>query len=181
MVWYQSIFITQRTHDVTITSLYIKTTSQHRFDALLTLLLRHVSYELILKNRFVGIGVLMKPLRRTLQWRHNGRGNVSNHQPHECLLNRLFKENIKAPRHWPFLWGIHREPVNSPHKGPVTRKMFPFDDVIMIWANLCQTNLHNWFHNHCKTTTNPNLYPQPSPKTQPKLGIWKMKNYSRIS
>ena len=27
--------------------------------------------------------------------------------------------------------GIHRGPVNSPHKGPVTRKMFPFDDVIM--------------------------------------------------
>ena len=26
---------------------------------------------------------------------------------------------------------IHRWPVNSPHKGPVTRKMFPFDDVIM--------------------------------------------------
>ena len=31
-----------------------------------------------------------------------------------------------------FVWGIHRWPVNSPHKGPVTRKMFPFDDVIMI-------------------------------------------------
>ena len=27
--------------------------------------------------------------------------------------------------------GIHRSPVNSPHKGPVTRKMFPFDDVII--------------------------------------------------
>ena len=27
--------------------------------------------------------------------------------------------------------GIHRWPANSPHKGPVTRKMFPFDDVIM--------------------------------------------------
>ena len=27
--------------------------------------------------------------------------------------------------------GIHRGPVNSPHKWPVTRKMFPFDDVIM--------------------------------------------------
>ena len=26
----------------------------------------------------------------------------------------------------------HWWPVNSPHKGPVTRKMFPFDDVIMI-------------------------------------------------
>ena len=31
-----------------------------------------------------------------------------------------------------FVRGIHRWPVNSPHKGPVTRKMFPFDDVIMI-------------------------------------------------
>ena len=27
--------------------------------------------------------------------------------------------------------GIHRGPVNSTHKGPATRKMFPFDDVIM--------------------------------------------------
>ena len=30
-----------------------------------------------------------------------------------------------------FVRGIHREPVNSPHKWPVTRKMLPFDDVIM--------------------------------------------------
>ena len=30
-----------------------------------------------------------------------------------------------------FVWGSHRGPVNSPHKWPVTRKMFPFDDVIM--------------------------------------------------
>ena len=28
--------------------------------------------------------------------------------------------------------GIHRGPVNSPHKGPVRRKMFPFDDVTMM-------------------------------------------------
>ena len=27
----------------------------------------------------------------TLQWRHNGRDGVSNHQPHDCLLNRLFR------------------------------------------------------------------------------------------
>ena len=31
-----------------------------------------------------------------------------------------------------FVWGIHRGPVNSPHKWPVTRKMFSFDDVIML-------------------------------------------------
>ena len=30
-----------------------------------------------------------------------------------------------------FVRGIHRGPVNSPHKWPVTRKMFPFDDIIM--------------------------------------------------
>ena len=30
-----------------------------------------------------------------------------------------------------FVRGIHRVPVNSPHKWPVTRKMFPFGDVIM--------------------------------------------------
>ena len=30
-----------------------------------------------------------------------------------------------------FVWGIHWGPVNSPHKWPVTRKMFPFDGVIM--------------------------------------------------
>ena len=33
-----------------------------------------------------------------------------------------------------FVGGIHRGPVNSPHKWPVTRKMFPFDDVIMYWG-----------------------------------------------
>ena len=62
----------------------------------------------------------------SLQWRHNGRDSVS-------IASRLFsqpfiltqiKENIKAPRHW--------RPVNSPHKWPVTRKMFPFDDVIIL-------------------------------------------------
>ena len=30
-----------------------------------------------------------------------------------------------------FGWGIHRGPVNSPHKWPVKRRMFPFDDAIM--------------------------------------------------
>ena len=36
------------------------------------------------------------------------------------------------PRYWSFVRGIHRWPMNSPHKGPVTRKMFPFDHIIMI-------------------------------------------------
>ena len=39
-----------------------------------------------------------------------------------------------------FVQGIHRWPVNSPHKGPVTREMFPFADVNMISDNSCK-----WF------------------------------------
>ena len=31
-----------------------------------------------------------------------------------------------------FVRGIHRWPVNYPHKWPVTRKIFPLDDVIMV-------------------------------------------------
>ena len=55
-----------------------------------------------------------------------------------------------------FVIGIHRWPVNYPHKGPVTRKIFPLDDVIMwtervrrgvgvwgscLWRNLIELNL----------------------------------------
>ena len=69
-----------------------------------------------------------------LQWRHNGRDGVSNHQPHDCFLNRLFihsQRKHQSSASLAFVRGIHRRPVNSPHKWPVTWKMFPFDDVIM--------------------------------------------------
>ena len=37
-----------------------------------------------------------------------------------------------------FVRGNHRGPVNSPHKWPVTRKIFPFDDIIMfLVVSLC--------------------------------------------
>ena len=38
----------------------------------------------------------------------------------------------KDQRSLAFVRGTHMWPVNSPHRGPVTRKMFPCDDVIMI-------------------------------------------------
>ena len=34
-----------------------------------------------------------------------------------------------------FVRGIHQWPVDSPHKGPVTQKMFPSDGVIMSWTS----------------------------------------------
>ena len=72
--------------------------------------------------------------RLTLHWRHKGHDGVTNHQPHGCLLNRLFRRRSKKTSKLR-VTGLCVEnspgPMNSPHKGPVTRKMFPFDDVIM--------------------------------------------------
>ena len=42
-----------------------------------------------------------------------------------------------------FVRGIHRWPVNSPHKWSATRKMFPFDDVIMLASTICLCVLWN--------------------------------------
>ena len=48
-----------------------------------------------------------------------------------------------------FVWGIHRWPVNSPHKGLVTQKMFPFDVVIMsavyLALSLDQWTMEDWW------------------------------------
>ena len=71
---------------------------------------------------------------KTLQLRHNGYDGVSSHQPPDCLLNRLFRRGSKKHQGFAslaFVQGIQRWPVNSPHKWPVTRTMFPFDDIIM--------------------------------------------------
>ena len=55
-----------------------------------------------------------------------------------------------------FVRGIHRGPVNSTHKGPITRKMFPFDDVIMQKPHYTMTNYYSISSNFNKisvTTT----------------------------
>ena len=66
----------------------------------------------------------------TLRWRHNGRDSVSNHQLTIVYSNADHRKH-QSSASLAFVRGIHRGPVNSPHKWPVTRKMFPFDDVIM--------------------------------------------------
>ena len=70
----------------------------------------------------------------TLQCRCNECDGVSNHQPRDCLLS-IYKgpdqRKHQSSASMAFVRGIHRWPVNSPHKRPVSRKMFPIDDVIM--------------------------------------------------
>ena len=83
----------------------------------------------------LGISVL------PLQWRHNGRDSVSNHQPHDCLLRRrLFRhnENIKAPRHWPFF------AVNSPVTGEFPAQMASNEENVSIWWRVIMPREKNW-------------------------------------
>ena len=68
-----------------------------------------------------------------LQWRRNECDGVSNHQPHDCSLNHLFNADHRqnqSSASLAFVWGIHRSPVNSPRKWPITWKKFPCDDVM---------------------------------------------------
>ena len=157
----------------------------------------------------------------SLQWRHNGCDGVSNHQPHDCLLNRLFRriskktsklhvtglcegnspvtgefpsqrvsnaENVSIwwrhhvvsywpfvwgvasgssqwaniadflfslsmmtssngkhfPRYWPFVRGIRRSPVNSPHKGQWRGTQMFFYDLRLI-KRLSKQSWGWWF------------------------------------
>ena len=75
----------------------------------------------ITKIRFFIMGSL-----NSLRWRHNGHDGVSNHQPHHCLLNRLFGCRwTKTSKLRVTGLCAGNSPVNSPHKWPFTRKMFP--------------------------------------------------------
>ena len=66
--------------------------------------------------------------RGTLIWRHNERDGVSNHRRLDCFLNQWLRSRSKKTSKLRvtglFVRGIHRWPVNSPHKWPVPRKGF---------------------------------------------------------
>ena len=91
---------------------------------------------------------------RPLLWRHNGRDNVSNHQHHDCWLNRSFRRESKKTsklRVTGLCAVIHMWPVISPHKWPVTRKMFSFDDV-RVWREIAL------YRNGCNRLLYPQIY-----------------------
>ena len=63
------------------------------------------------------------------------------------FIQAQIKKKYQSSASQAFVWGVHRWPVNSPHKWPVTRKMFPFDDVIMSLSNvLCNEEMKTQFN-----------------------------------
>ena len=88
-------------------------------------------------------------------WQHS-RQPIRSHVRKSLLTNMEFKHgfylsnpgpwsqrNIKGLHYCPFVRGIHQSLVDSPHKGTVTRQVFPFDDVIMILTVAADTIVYN--------------------------------------
>ena len=74
-------------------------------------------------------------LSTALRWRHNGRDSVSNHQPHECLPNRLFKRRSNKTsklRVTGFCAG------NSPGTDEFPAQMASYAENVSIWWR------HHW-------------------------------------
>ena len=66
----------------------------------------------------------------TLQWRNNGRNSVSNHQPHDCLLNRLFRRRSKKASK---LRATGLYAGNSPGTGEFPAQMASRAENVSIW------------------------------------------------
>ena len=72
----------------------------------------------------------------SIQWRHNERDGVLK-SPAWRLFTQPFIQGADQRKHQrsaslAFVRGINRWLVTSPHKGLVTRKIFPFDDVMVM-------------------------------------------------
>ena len=83
----------------------------------------------------------------TLQWCQNGRDGISNHQPHDCLLNHLFRHSSKKTSKLRLTglcaWGNSLVTCEFP-----TERASNTENVSIWWryhdANATQ---HEWYHN----------------------------------
>ena len=85
---------------------------------------------------------------KSLRWRHNERDGVSNHQPHDCLLNRLFR---RRPKKTSKLRVTGLCVGNSPGTGEFSAQMASNAENVSIWwrhhVNL-EKNSVKWFENY---------------------------------
>ena len=68
--------------------------------------------------------------KQTLQWRHNGRDGVSNHQTRHCLLNRLFRCRSKKTS---MLCVTGLCAVNSPVTGEFAAQRASYAENVSLW------------------------------------------------
>ena len=84
---------------------------------------------------------LLQANTKALQWRHNGCDGVLNHQPHDCLLNRLFRRKSKKTSKLR-VTGLCAG--NSPGTGEFTAQMASYAEYVSIWWR------HHGKHKSCE-------------------------------
>ena len=82
------------------------------------------------KNSSCTIDVYERRKKWSLQWRHNGRDSVWNHQPHDHLLNRLFRRRSKKTSKLR-VTGLCAG--NSPGSGEFPAQMASYAENVSIW------------------------------------------------
>ena len=103
------------------------------------------------KHAGLHIHVAPNPLR----WRHNWRDSVSNHQPHDCLIMRLFRRRSKKTSKVRVtgLCAVNSlETGEFPTQMASNAKVFPFEDVIMIFGENLMSSVpccKLWFGYEC--------------------------------
>ena len=89
-------------------------------------------------------------MHSALQWRHNGRDSVSNHQPHHCLLNGLFRRRSKKTSKLRVIGLCAR---NSPVTGEFPAQMASNVENVFIWwrhhGMFMSCRIHGWLS--CQT------------------------------
>ena len=70
------------------------------------------------------------PVPYTLQWHHNVHDSISNHQPHDCLLNHLFRHRSKKTSKL-HVTGLCAR--NSPGTGEFPAQMASYTENVSIW------------------------------------------------
>ena len=84
-------------------------------------------------RRVITVHIFLRGIIRSLQWGHNGRDEVSNHQPHDCLLNRLFRRRSKktSKLRVTSLFAVNSSVTHEFPAQMASKKNFPLDDVTM--------------------------------------------------
>ena len=111
---------------------------------------------------------------RPLQWRHNGRDSVTNHQPHDCILNRLFRRRSKKTSKFRAT-GLCVG--NSPVTGEFPAQMASNAENISIWWRQ-----HVWISNHARDFIWDVInHPCHGGLVTPPLKLWNGCNYISLS
>ena len=105
-----------------------------------TLLHRPTSILISVQWIVVLIHQLLTITIKSLRWRHNGCDSVSNHQPHQCLLNRLFRRRSKKTSKLR-VTGLCAG--NSPGTGEFPAQMASYAENASIWW---RHHVRQWFN-----------------------------------